>query len=333
MRDEKFGVEKIAAQHTASDEHVMTIMVVGKNAMLRDTLARQALARGHRVGVVVSKEKENTFQEEDGISCIVSENFLTADAARVSLTGYDAVIDATTPEFVSLERNVEKYAESLQAHKTRLLRWGKEADEKKIVMVDQAALFAAPGESSVARETHAINKIGFGRAYSLIWDDYLQQCREAGNVMRVHPAEIYGPGGWLQTKIVEPLKYTGHVPVIGEGGNRIPPLHVEDAAGAVLVTLLQGKSNEDYIFGGPAVVYHDFLEMVTGLMGLAFHLKKTSLWWEKIRRGIMASEHKIAGYAVDTSKVRQAFAWEPLYGNLQQGIAQALKSLGVLAWK
>jgi NADH dehydrogenase len=82
----------------------------------------------------------------------------------------------------------------------------------------------------------------------------------------LRPSALFGPGDALVSAMTPMIKWSPVIPLFGEGGSRIQPVHVDDAARAAVAALERADAaGNTYDLGGPDVfTYRELWQALAG---------------------------------------------------------------------
>ena len=145
-------------------------------------------------------------------------------------------------------------------------------------------------------------------------------------------ALVYGPGKAFADVIVDGLRKR-RARVVGDGSNRLPLVHVEDAAGALVH--LAGLPRADIVgkaflaTDGSGTTQRDLLDLTADLMGRK-HPGSAPAWLAGLIAGAVAVE-SITLDAHDDPSALQQTGFQFRYPSPREGVADSLKRLGQLS--
>ncbi len=153
-------------------------------------------------------------------------------------------------------------------HMAALTHSRRGADYFKINTEGTANLLRAARDAGVARFVHVSTRaIGAaGGAYSHS-KELAENAVEAADLPWVilRPSEVYGgDGGDPIRSIADSLKKRSFVPILGDGGYRLSPVHVDDVVAALIEALYRPQApGRKYVLAGPEEM--SYLELVERL--------------------------------------------------------------------
>lgn len=138
----------------------------------------------------------------------------------------------------------------------------------RIVVVSGSLMYGDRGEEWVEEDT-PLRPTSFARQYILGERPFLQAQTEGRlEVSFVRPPWILGPGSWLATWYVEPLRREGCIPQYGPGQGWMSLLHRDDCAALIELVALQAPAGFNCnLVGPPPVRQREFAEILSRLTG------------------------------------------------------------------
>ncbi|MDA9981974.1 complex I NDUFA9 subunit family protein [Gammaproteobacteria bacterium] len=224
------------------------VTVFGGTGFLGQYIVRHLAQNGYRVRVAVRHPKSHLFQEIDNIDQ-VQANVTDAGSVSSALEGMGGVVNA-----VGLY--VETSAASFSA-----------------VHVSGAREVAVQAARIGAKVVH-ISGIGVDfiseSRYVAARAAGEQAVREAApDAVILRPSVLFGPNDAFLNSLLNLARYAPAIPLFGNGGTRLQPVHVADIAEAVVCVLwnvtVRGKT---YELGGPRIyTYRELLETIVEHLG------------------------------------------------------------------
>jgi|GEM_PF-4315245 len=314
-----------------SPQAAPSLLLFGATHALGHPVIQSALTAGYAVAALRPKGLPSVLSYPHSSVETREADFSDAATYRDLLAGRSAVIYLEGLES-RLRRKPASMAERLLKDREQLLRAAAEQSVPHVVILGDADLFApGAGDSDFAVETNPISGRGYGRAYRLIWDQFRNTCRETGLGTRVHPGKVYGPMTWFQREIVDAAKFNGRVALTRPGDHWITPVHVQDAVQGLLLAAGRGAPDTDILLGGEPVRCRDFVQLTLRYMGIRFSPTPVPAWWRRWQWGLMETEARLISCRIQSETARQ-LGWTPAFALLKEGLPQALKALGTLAW-
>jgi uncharacterized protein YbjT (DUF2867 family) len=85
----------------------------------------------------------------------------------------------------------------------------------------------------------------------------------------LRPSLIYGPGDQFTMRLLEVVKHSPVLPVIGRGRSRIQPLYIDDAVSCIMKAITSDAFlNEMFEIGGPdQLTYEEVIEAIADALG------------------------------------------------------------------
>jgi nucleoside-diphosphate-sugar epimerase len=220
-----------------------TILVLGAAGYLGQTTVREATAAGHRVRGLVRRQGGAESVRALGGEPVLGD-VLDVTPWKAALLGVDVVIDLVQPALPS--RITRRSIEALAVTRVRgtravcgALRDIDPGARPLYLSVGGCDELAASSEGTMDdTATLRMPPVGGGR----IGVKVHAVIHELGvDAVFVYFGVVYGPGKAFASKILPGLR-KGRLPIIGSGKNRLPVIHVEDAARALAHLAGLGKA-------------------------------------------------------------------------------------------
>jgi len=308
------------------------ILLSGANDIIGRELISLAAKGGHALVLARAPGEKITWLEAAACPAVTLDDG-RLEGAGVSWSDFDAVIDLATLRGENGKIRAGKLGPWIWRRLQGLVGAAAAGGVKKIVLLGNAHLFAGLDPEQWVTEANPLRGRGFGRVLAPLWDGIRTLSRESGVVTRVHPGRVYGSGGWFLKQVVEPLKYRGYLEMPGDGSNWISPVHSQDVAEGLLLAVGKGVCDRDYFLAGEPLRFEDFLNMSANYMGIQQNPRRQPWWRAAWSRSSPAVEDATISCRIRPERARSELEWTPRFPTPRDGVPQALKDLGVLAWK
>lgn len=238
----------------------MTVLVTGATGFLGRHVVQQLLETNHEVRVMVrSPGSESVLQTPPTDVCY--GNVTDPDALAEACRGISEVI-----HLVAVIRGGPRQFEAINWRGTaNIVAAAREAGS-----VRRFVHLSAVGAANVPRLRYLHSKwlgeqevVNGGLPYTII-----------------RPSLIFGPGDEFTNAIAALVRALPITPVIGSGNNRLQPIHVEDVARCVALSLSGNiRGNRIVEIGGPEQLsYNEIIRVVARVMGRRRLLVNVPLW-------------------------------------------------------
>jgi dihydroflavonol-4-reductase len=248
----------------------MTTLVTGATGFVGGHVARQLVAAGHPVRILV--RKSSNVRSLDGLQVERVEGDL-CDAASIesAMKGIRRVFHIAA-DYRLWSRNPEEIYRSNIEGTRLLLECAHRARVERIVYTSTVATIAVPADESALpnEQTRATvdQMIGhYKRSKFLAEQEALKAASAGVPVVIVNPTAPVGPGDWKPTPtgriIVDFLN--GKMPAYVNTGLNVVP--VEDVAAGHLLAAEKGRIGERYILGGRNLTLKQILDALAKIAG------------------------------------------------------------------
>ncbi len=238
----------------------MTVLVTGATGFLGRRVVQGLLDTGQEVRVMVRRPgSESALYQPPTDVCYgdVSDPDALAEACRdvAAVVHLVAVIRGGAKEFDAINRQ------------------------------GTANVVAAARAAGTVRRFVHVSALGAGNAPEL---PYLyskwqgEQAVASGGIPHtiLRPSLIFGPGDEFTAAVAALVRVTPVTPVIGSGNNRLQPIHVDDAAAAI-VSAVSGnlRGNRTVEIGGPEQLsYNDVVSVIAKTLGRSGRRVHVPVW-------------------------------------------------------
>jgi dihydroflavonol-4-reductase len=247
----------------------MKTLVTGATGFLGSHVARQLLARGDDVRVLVRASSD--LQALEGFPAErVTGDLRDAASLESALEGV-ARIYHVAADYRLWTRDTREIYESNVTGTRNLLEAARRAGVEKFIYTSTVATIAVPGKGDLPNEatpSSVDQMIGHYKRSKFMAEECALRAAESGlPVVIVNPTTPVGPGDWKPTptgKIIVDF-LNGRMPgYVDTGLNFVP---VEDCARGHLLAAERGRIGERYILGGLNLTLKNVLDILSGITG------------------------------------------------------------------
>ena len=248
----------------------MTILVTGATGFVGSAVARQLVARGEAVRVLVRAGSDRRNIADLPVEPVAGDLRDGPSLAR-AVRGCRALYHVAADYRIWVPRPAEIY-ETNVAGSTRLLRAAAEAGVARIVYTSSVAVLGTGAGSMAGDETTPVSlgdMIGHYKRSKFQAEEAVRHLvREEGlPVVIVNPSTPIGPRDVKPTPtgrmIVEAA--AGRMPAFVDTGLNV--VHVDDVAAGHLLAFERGTIGERYVLGGENLLLREILAEIAGLCG------------------------------------------------------------------
>jgi nucleoside-diphosphate-sugar epimerase len=289
------------------------LFILGAGGFVGSTLAREAVRAGLRVGAWARSEAQAYALRGLGVT-VTAPGPIPASRVVVDL------IQPKLPERLT-ERSFVEAAQYRVETTREVLR----------ALPDGALLFCVSGtddfEGSFAshQSTFTPEPKGFARIGHAVRQEVAAAQRPFASV---HLGTVYGPGKAFAATLFPKLA-KGKLPVIGGGSNRLPLIHVEDAARALVhlagLDAQRLRAHPWIVTDGTQTTQRELLELSAKLLG-GPKPKSVPRWVASVIAGGAAAAFMSRDVPADASAlVQSGFTYR--FPNIQSGLPATLAQL------
>ena len=247
----------------------MTTLVTGASGFLGSHVARQLVARGEAVRVLL-RSSSQTRAIEDLLVEIIHGDLRDAASLDRALAGVRRVFHVAA-DYRLWARDPRDIYESNVTGTKNILEAARRAGVQQFVYTSTVATVAVdrPGLPNEETTSALQEMIGhYKRSKWLAETEALQAARRGLPVIVVMPTTPVGPGDWKPTptgKIIVDF-LNGRMPGYVDTGLNF--VGVEDAAAGHLLASEKGRPGERYLFGGENLTLKQVLDTLARITGL-----------------------------------------------------------------
>lgn len=307
-----------------------TMIVLGGGGFVGRETVEQAIAARWRVRAVVRSRETATMLERAGAETIVADASAPTEWIHAA-EGAHFVIDLIQPSVPGRlgRRQLADMATSRRtaAHAVTRALASLDASRRPVYMT-------VSGTADLARDAHGVvsdrssltrNPRGFA-AIGLAVRDVVMAAQI--DTTFVHLATVYGPGKTFATRIVPGLQ-RGRQPIFGSGENRLPLVHVLDAARALVHLASQPRvaitGRTWVVADGGHATQAEFFRTTAELLG-ARAPRRLPEWAGRLIAGDGIIDELCKDVLADPSALL-ATGFEPLFPVLRDGLTASLRSM------
>jgi dihydroflavonol-4-reductase len=248
----------------------MTTLVTGAAGFLGSHVARQLVARGENVRVLIRASSNNRAISDLSLEYVTGD-LRDADSLTRAMKGVKRVFHVAA-DYRLWARDSQEIYDSNVGGTRNLLTAAKNAGIEQLIYTGTVATIAVerPELPNEFTETKLEEMIGhYKRSKWMAEREVLQAARGGLPVIIAMPTTPVGPWDWKPTptgKIILDF-LNGKMPGYVETGLNF--VGVEECAGGHLLVAERGKLGERYLLGGENLTLKELLDMLAKITGLA----------------------------------------------------------------
>lgn len=245
------------------------ILVTGASGFVGSAVARAAIARGHRVRVMVRPTSDRRNLAGLDVEVVIGDLTDPASLAR-AVAGCRHLLHVAADYRIW----VPDPAAMLRANvdgTLAILRAGQAAGIERAVYCSSVAALGLTKDGTPADETTPVDEAGlvgvYKRSKYLAEQAVVALARQGQDVVIVNPAAPVGPRDIKPTPTGRMISdaAAGRMPAYVDTGLNV--VHVADVAEGHLLALERGRAGERYILGGENLLLRDLLALIANVAG------------------------------------------------------------------
>ena len=305
------------------------VLVTGATGAIGSAVGRDLVQHGYRVfGLVRSEDAADRLPYA---VVPVLGDIREPRGWAPAVAGVDLVIHLAFPSphagGETRERaEAEREADDLAAILDRLCAVVRR-NRKRLIHTFGALLYE-PGPDGVVSESSPISSgRGFGIRHRKTYPVLARHRKRGLKAISVNPAFVYGPGGWFEHGVLEPMS-RGKSTFIGDGTQTMHYIEASDAAAGYRLAIEHGLEGDDYLLADdrPSTI-GEFTRLVARELGAP---PPVSIPEEEAVAALGA--WKVEAYTfcpkVDSTRARERLGWTPRYRTIEEGVPEVVR-----AWK
>ncbi|HXM97935.1 MAG TPA: hopanoid-associated sugar epimerase [Candidatus Dormibacteraeota bacterium] len=247
----------------------MTTLVTGAAGFLGSHIARQLVARGETVRVLMRSSSSNRAISDLSLEYVTGD-LRDAGSLDRAMQGIDRVFHVAADYRLWARKSQDIYDSNVGGTKN-LLEAARRADVKQLVYTSTVATIAVdrPDLPTEATDAKLAEMIGhYKRSKWMAEQEVLDAAKAGLPVIIAMPTTPVGPWDWKPTptgKIILDF-LNGKMPGYVETGLNF--VGVEDCAAGHLLVAEKGKNGERYLLGAENLTLKELLDMLANITGL-----------------------------------------------------------------
>ena len=248
----------------------MKVLVTGASGFLGNNLVKALAAEGHDViAVVRDGRKSGIFSDSPGVT-VFAAGLGDIPALTVAATGCDAIVHTAADTRMWPSRSVEQHTVNVEYTRNmievaRRVSAGKFIHVSTVNTLRPGSRKEQPGTEEFV-ETSAVHPLGYVSTKRLAQALVLEAARDGLPAVVVNPSFMLGPRDYKPSSGALLLAlHRGKVPGYTAGGRNF--VHVRDVAAGIMAAIAKGRPGECYILGHRNLLYREFFEIATEVLG------------------------------------------------------------------
>ena len=142
----------------------------------------------------------------------------------------------------------------------------------------------------------------------------------------IRPSHVYGPGGWYAEELVARLRQPGRLAVIGSGANLWDVVHVDDVAGALVLSLDAPAGSTYHVVDDEPITFYDFMALTAAELGLGAP-RRIPAAVARLVAGRNAVDAVVRSARSSNAKIKRELGWQPRFARAADGVPAAVAAL------
>ncbi len=312
-----------------AEGYATAVLVTGASGAIGRAVCRELVVHGYRV-LGLARNVEAKARLPYGVVPVLGD-IRNPEPWESAIERADAVIHLALPTEIGNGRkkersDAERDADQMAAILDRLCVYVRR--HKRRLVHTFGALLYEPGPDGWVNESSPLTTgRGFGIRHRKCYPVLARHRQRGLKAMSVNPAFVYGPGGWFEHGMLEPMS-RGTSTFIGDGRQTMHYVAASDAAVGYRLAIERGMDGDDYLLADdrPSTV-GEFTRLVARELGAP---EPVSVPEETIIPVLGAWKVEAYTYCpkVDSAKARERLGWMPRYRTINEGVPAAVR-----AWK
>lgn len=301
-------------------DYATAVLVTGATGAIGRAVCRELVTHGYRV-LGLARNTEAKARLEYGVVAVVGDirDPLPWESA---IERAHVVIHLAVPSDVGAGKQeraeAERDADELAAVLDRLCHHVRR-NKKRLVHTFGALLYEPGPDGWVSENSPISSGRGFGIRHRKCYPVLASHRKRGLHAVSVNPAFVYGPGGWFEHGVLEPMS-RGQSSYIGDGTQTMHYLAADDTAVAYRLAIERGLDGDDYLLADdrPSTI-GEFTRLVAREMGAP---EPVSIPEEEIIPILGAWKVEAYTYCpkVNSTKAREQLGWSPRFRTIDEGI-------------
>ena len=309
--------------------HAPAVLVTGATGAIGRAVCRDLVTHGYRVLGLAHNEDAKARMPYAVVP--IDGDIRRPERWLAAIRRVDVLIHLALPSEIShgkKERlDAERDADEMTSILDRLCTILRQ--EKKRMIHTFGPLLYEPNQNGWVNEGSAISSgRGFGIRHQRAYPMFAKHRKKGLQAMTVNPAFVYGPGGWFERTMIEPMSRGQAATIIGEGTQTMHYIEAMDAAAGYRLAIENGLPGDDYLLADDEpTTQGEFVRLVAREMGAP---EPRIVPEEDLIPvlGAWAVEAYTFCPKVDSTRARERLGWTPQYRTVNQGIPEVVR-----AWK
>lgn len=240
------------------------VLVTGATGLVGNNVARELLARGHRVRVLVRSGNGPMLA---GLPVAIHQgDLLEARSVEAAARGVEGIVHCAAHVHIGWSHPETHYHVNVEG--TRLIGEIARRENAKLIAVSSVNALGISRDKQPADESTAV--------WEIVRCPYSESKHQADDLLRgqidrglratiVHPTLMFGPWDWKPSSGKMILEVTRSLPMVAPAGG-INVADARDVAAAIATSLERDTEHNEYILGGHNLSYLELWKKIGALV-------------------------------------------------------------------
>lgn len=308
-----------------SREYTTSVLVTGVTGAIGRAVARELVVSGYRVYGLI-RDKASRDRLPYSVVGVVGD-IRNPKGWETAIERTQVVVNCAFPSDLGAGRVTREQA-AREAEELALILDGvcdAVRRRKRRLVHTFGALLYEPDANGWVRETSAISSgRGYGIRHRATYPVFERQRKKGLKAMSVNPAFVYGPGGWFEYGLLEPMT-RGKAVLIGDGSQTMHYVTAADAAAGYRLAIEHGLDGEDYLLADDRpTTLGEFTKLVAQEMGVP---EPTPVPEEELVPELGGWNVEAFTFCpkIDSTKARERLGWTPRYPTIEVGVPAVIR--------
>jgi nucleoside-diphosphate-sugar epimerase len=197
---------------------------------------------------------------------------------------------------------------------------------KRIVYVADTSCYGATGSRPITEDTPPMPST-WGRCWTPALERLEGYIVAGQPIVTALPGWVFGNGGWLRERVIEPIRAGRRVLLFGQRGPWVSPIHVEDCARALIHVAEHGESGGRYfLVNRDPVRLHEFAGTFARVARRPLRVLALPAITARLVVGPVLAGHLLTDAVFSNIRLRGT-GFRFLYDSLEDGLRQVAGAL------
>jgi nucleoside-diphosphate-sugar epimerase len=309
--------------------HATAVLITGATGAIGRAVCRELVTHGYRV-LGLARDEDAKARMPYAVVPILGD-IRQPERWVSAIRRVDVLIHLAFPsEFKSgtKERSdAERQGDELASILDRLCTVVRQ-EKKRLIHTFGAPMYEPNQDGWVNEGSPMSSGRGYGIRHQRTYPVLARHRKKGLQGISVNPAHVYGPGGWFERTLLDPMSRGESIPLIGDGNQTMHYVEAMDAAAGYRLAIENGLNGDDYLLADDRpTTLGNFARLVAREMGGP---EPTSVPEEDLIPilGSWVIEAYKSCPKVDSTRARERLGWTPRFRTVEEGVPEVVR-----AWK